>query len=552
MKVGSLFAGIGGFDLGFERAGFEVAWCVEIDRNARAVLARRFPKARILEDVTKVDPHDLETVDVICGGFPCQDLSVAGKRAGLAGARSGLFHDAMRIVRTVRPRLLVLENVPGLLSSNRGLDFATVLREVGEGWSCEEVAWRVLDSQFFRVAQRRRRVFIVGSSRSGCAEEVLALAEGSGGNPPSRGEARQGVAVDAARCADGGCWWDGSDCAATLTKQNANGSQRMPDKGNLGAVVQAYRWQNYREGLVSDDIVGLRASAGASGFHEMNHPLVAVCVTGDKTHSLTSIGSDASEDGTGRGTPMVAHAFYSTGGTHGVNMIPELCPPLKIGSALEIPSPPAVAVSFDWQKGNDVNNPRASTMNVSVEQTQTLSTTRLPAVAFKTGNSAKARSDGMSEEQSPTLCGNGGGNTVPAVAFSCKDHGADAPAVAPTLRAMPHSGSHANGGGQVAVAFAQNQVGEIRTSETMSTIGTTGNASARTTPKIMSGMVVRRLTPVECERLQGFTDGWTDIGTMEKPTADTHRYKQLGNAVTVNVAEWIARRAHDALTKEAP
>lgn len=136
------------------------------------------------------------------------------------------------------------------------------------------------------------------------------------------------------------------------------------------------------------------------------------------------------------------------------------------------------------------------------------------AVAFKTGNSAKARSDGVSEEQSPTLGSNAGGNTVPAVAFSCKDHGGDASPIAPTLRAIPHDGSHANGGGQVAVAMP---------------------------------MVVRRLTPVECERLQGFPDGWTQIGT-DKPTADSHRYKQLGNAVTVNVAEWIARRVAKALT----
>ena len=133
MKVGSLFAGIGGFDFGFERAGFEVAWCVEWDRNAQNVLRARFPNAVVYGDIREVDPAQLAPVDVVCGGFPCQDLSVAGKRKGLAGERSGLFHDAMRIVRHLRPQLLVLENVPGLLSSNRGLDFATVLREVGEG-----------------------------------------------------------------------------------------------------------------------------------------------------------------------------------------------------------------------------------------------------------------------------------------------------------------------------------------------------------------------------------------------------------------------------------
>jgi len=197
MKVGSLFAGIGGFDLGFERAGFEVAWCVEWDKNAQAVLRKRFPNAKVYGDIREVDPDKLERVDVICGGFPCQDLSVAGKRAGLAGERSGLFHDAMRIVRRLRPSILVLENVPGLLSSNRGLDFATVLREVGEGWDCAEVGWRVLDSQYFGVAQRRRRVFVVAGTRVGCAEQILALAEGGSGDPPSRDKARQDASANA-------------------------------------------------------------------------------------------------------------------------------------------------------------------------------------------------------------------------------------------------------------------------------------------------------------------------------------------------------------------
>ena len=442
MKVGSMFAGIGGFDLGFERAGFEVAWCIEWDKNAQAVLRKRFPEATIYGDIREVDPAQLARVDVVCGGFPCQDLSVAGKRAGLAGERSGLFHDAMRLVRQLNPKLLVLENVPGLLSSNHGLDFATVLREVGEGWDCEEVAWRVLDSQYFGVAQRRRRVFVVASSRIGCSEEVLALAESCGGNPPSRRKAREGVAADAVACSDVGrewpaevaptlncayankmgledqhalngaghvvpVWWDGGDCAATLTKQNANGSQRMPDKGNFGAVLQPFSPHGHYRYEASDQRATLQDRENRQGGH----------------------------------THLVAHAFYSTDGSHGVNQTSELCPPLKIGSSLGIPSP--------------------------------------PAVAFKTGNSAQSRSDGLAVEQSPTLGSNAGGNTVPAVSM---------------------------------------------------------------------GMVVRRLTPVECERLQGFPDDWTQIGSAEKPTADSHRYKQLGNAVTVNVAEWIARRAHKCLS----
>ena len=187
IKVGSLFAGIGGFDLGFARAGFEVAWSVEINPQSQQVLRKQFPNAKIYGDITQVKVEDLERVDIVCGGFPCQDLSFAGKRKGLAGERSGLFYEAMRLIRGINPRIVILENVPGLLASNQGRDFAIVLSEMDKGWNCQEVAWRVLDSQFFGVAQRRKRVFIVASSRIGSAEQILALNESvSGDSKPSK------------------------------------------------------------------------------------------------------------------------------------------------------------------------------------------------------------------------------------------------------------------------------------------------------------------------------------------------------------------------------
>ena len=116
MNVGSLFAGIGGFDLGFERAGMRVAWQVELDPYCRAVLARHFPDAARFEDVCEVGARNLAPVDLICGGFPCQDLSPAGRGAGIDGARSGLWAEFARIVRELRPRYVVVENVPALLT----------------------------------------------------------------------------------------------------------------------------------------------------------------------------------------------------------------------------------------------------------------------------------------------------------------------------------------------------------------------------------------------------------------------------------------------------
>ena len=156
--VGSMFAGIGGFDIGFEAAGFQTAWQVEIDPTCRAVLQDRFPHARQHEDVRTCLPA-LTPVDVIVGGFPCQDVSSMGKQRGLAGARTGLFFDAMHIVSTLKPRFLVLENVPGLLFSNDGRDFEAVIETLAQ---CGYVGfWRVLDSRYFGVPTKRRRVFMV-------------------------------------------------------------------------------------------------------------------------------------------------------------------------------------------------------------------------------------------------------------------------------------------------------------------------------------------------------------------------------------------------------
>jgi len=158
-RVGSLFAGIGGFDLGFEQAGYTTAWQVEIEPHLRQVLALRFPHARQFADVREAGAHNLGRVDVLIGGFPCQDVSVMGARAGLAGNRTGLFWEVCRIAGEIRPQWLVLENVVGLLNSNGGQDFGTVIQALADRGYVG--LWRVLDAQYFGVPQRRRRVFIV-------------------------------------------------------------------------------------------------------------------------------------------------------------------------------------------------------------------------------------------------------------------------------------------------------------------------------------------------------------------------------------------------------
>jgi DNA (cytosine-5)-methyltransferase 1 len=177
MKVGSLFSGVGGLDLGFERQGFSISWACDKEKSCRKILAKHFPSAKLYNDVKTIDVSKVSPVDVVIGGFPCQDLSVGGQRKGLAGNRSGLFYEFIRIVRdmSIRPSFVVVENVPGMLTSNNGRDFTVILNEMVKQWSPKSIAWRTLDSRYFGVPQRRERVFIVADLAGERASEILDL-----------------------------------------------------------------------------------------------------------------------------------------------------------------------------------------------------------------------------------------------------------------------------------------------------------------------------------------------------------------------------------------
>jgi len=239
MTHGSLFSGIGGFDLGFERAGIKTAWQVEIEPFCREVLASRFPGAKRFSDIRECGRSNLEPVDIICAGVPCQDVSVAGKRAGLAGERTGLFYEFARILRELRPAWFVFENVPGLFSSNRGRDFAEILRvlmvECGYG-----VSWRVLNSQYFGVAQHRRRVFITGRFGKPCPAEILFEPESGERDSTACCEAGKDVAFALAASVRGtgdghGNAWNSNYVAGTLASgAHASGfNGRDAERGNI-------------------------------------------------------------------------------------------------------------------------------------------------------------------------------------------------------------------------------------------------------------------------------------------------------------------------------
>lgn len=163
VRLASFFAGIGGFDLGFERAGVKTVWQCELKPFCRDILEQHWPDLPKAADIREVKSDDIPVAEVWAGGFPCQDVSLArmGPRSGLRGRQSGLFYDFARLLGEGRPPLVVIENVAGLLSSHGGRDFQIVVRTLADlGYG---VAWRVLDSRYFGVPQSRQRVFIVGS-----------------------------------------------------------------------------------------------------------------------------------------------------------------------------------------------------------------------------------------------------------------------------------------------------------------------------------------------------------------------------------------------------
>ena len=197
LTLGSLFDGLGGWQIAACRAGIKPVWSSEVEKFPIALTKFRFPDTKQLGDVTKIKGNEIEPVDIITSGSPCQDLSVAGDRAGLNGTRSNLFFEAVRIVREMRektngiyPRYFVWENVPGAFSSNKGMDFKSVLEEITETsipvpghhkWAKSgmvrsricTVVWRTLDAQYWGVPQRRRRIFLVADYTDGGTEEIL-------------------------------------------------------------------------------------------------------------------------------------------------------------------------------------------------------------------------------------------------------------------------------------------------------------------------------------------------------------------------------------------
>jgi DNA (cytosine-5)-methyltransferase 1 len=276
MKVLSLFSGVGGFDMGLENAGMETVFQCEWDKHANSILYKHWPEVPKWDDVsTLTGKHILAhapVIDVVAWGSPCQDLSVAGKRAGLEGGRSGLFHEGIRIIKELQeecngqyPRISIWENVVGALNSNRGADFGIILDEMAEAGAVA-VEWSVLDAQYFGIPQRRRRVFVIAIFdpvlANRCPSPLLPVSESLPGHL-AKGKPKRKSAATTPTESTGtdGQWWDGRDTAEALT--TTSNEQRMPDKQRFQAVVEGFTpssFANYTEGVGT-----LRSNGGDLG-----------------------------------------------------------------------------------------------------------------------------------------------------------------------------------------------------------------------------------------------------------------------------------------------
>ncbi len=433
LNYASLFSGIGGFDIGFDRAGMRCVAQAEWDQHASEVLKHHWPNVTHLKDVRDVTRDSFRSIDVLCGGFPCQDVSVAGKRAGLDGERSGLWFEFYRIIKEHTPRWVVIENVPGLLTSNRGRDFAVIIDGLVKCGYC--VCWRVLDAQYFGLAQRRKRVFIVASFGDGRCTEVLFEREGSTGNIEPRRTQGEGATTFAIK-------------GAAIGRKPENGPQR----GEISADGTSYTLNTSEVHAVAGTLPASGAGTARTG-NERNEASLLVPVVASTIQRGEGQGK---ERGDGCDNLIVAAIDARNSRSNG-DISGTLQSKKTGGYSLNYVNPIVIGLSGELTATEEI----VSTLNITSS-----SGGGHPAMAFigKAGHST--RSIGLSVEHTPTL------DTDCAVDVH-----------------QPHYG-------------------------------------------------VRRLTPTECERLQGFPDGHTAVNGQ----SDSRRYKQLGNAVAVPVAEWIARR----------
>ena len=558
MTLGSLFDGIGGFPLAAVHCGGVPVWASEIEPFPMRVTKLRFPDMIHVGDITKLDGAKLPPVDVICGGSPCQDLSVAGLRKGLAGERSGLFMDQVRIVKEmraederrgvsddfIRPRYLVWENVPRAFSSANGEDFRAVIEEIvhikdstchvprpdtgrwesagaailGDQFS---LAWRVLDAQYWGVAQRRRRIFLVADFGGLTAPKILFEQERLLGNPAEGQGQGKGVTTTAGNSsADSGGSRVAEEKQVDIFAFHINQREETINlNGISGALMATTNMQ--MQTFVAE---GMRKFESAEKEEE------CLCLNdqgGERMDVSVDITATLRAGMSGH-PPLVMGIQQGSAGTE------------------EIPDP---ALTEEAETGG--NNQQILFENHGIDARYTGPHEVAPTMSARYGTGGNNVPLVSDMPESYCIAGNiidrevqNGGNGL-----GCQ------PDISYTLTSADR---HAVFSRQRSDEFLQNRVTATQSARQhkdatdlvcepyQNTVGTIGYTDHKGINNqyvsedkciVENRRLIRRLTPLECERLQGFPDHWTDI----PGASDSARYKALGNSVAIPCVDFVLR-----------
>ena len=553
--------------MGFEAAGMTISWQCELDAWKRSVLAAHWPNIPIYKDVVELADHvansgnrlsgeilhegqqdrrlsnntpdtdsaitqrgfgDVDPVDVLIGGFPCQDLSVAGRRKGFSGERSVLAFEFLRVAESLQPRWIVLENVPGLLSSNGGRDFARLIDEVvGCGYG---VAWRILDARYFGVPQRRRRVFIVArradsqhDPRSASRLALRALFESGSGDTSSGWQAW----TETTRSVG-----DGADDGGSV------GTHGRVDEGPTGTLTRMYSEQSGQDfgGGRSDCIYNSTAAFGAwredreagalsqRDYKSTNHILIGngggqrECAAFRKSRRAKTVSDHETWVDADHANTLNAFDVGDTRTTHAVVAHGVSASDDKIAGTL-------CTNSQGGQRTTDI-------AGAYVSQTYPIDDGR-PVEKHQNGT-------GIGEDGAPAYTLDRLQHASVVQTFSVYPEGGNGADIAAAKVERSPSLTKVNSERGIHVTHSLTKAAAK---------GATEDGTGRGTPIVPDQMTVRRLTPIECERLMGWPDGWTAPEGVK--ASDSKRYAACGDGIVAPVAFWIADRIRMIEEEEA-
>lgn len=545
LTLGSLFDGIGGFPFAAQSLGIRTIWTSEINPTCCDITARHFPDAIQLGDVTKINGAKIPPVDIISFGSPCQDLSVAGRRAGIDGERSGLFMEAVRIIYEMReatngksPTYIIWENVPGAYSSHGGDDFRRVLQEIAKteipmpkcGKWAESgmvrtdrigIAWRTFDAQYWGVPQRRKRIYLVANFAAVRTEEILFKPESLLGYKESHGQAGK-----EARTAVGHCSYSAGFLSRNGAKARSLGyeDEIAPclRAGMIPDVIAAFNWQN-------------STTAAGIDYDKETAPTIRACAV---PACLTMIPEEMqlfechSQDSRYNGPLEVCPAVVAKYGTGGGNV--PLVVQCKNTGVTQSDFNVAYRIGAYESNSMKSNNPNSGIGKTDVSKTLDGNCCN-PSCNQGGICIVAAYAIGNGQANNTKL------NKIPR-ALNCMHDKQSVLCVYTIDRAAFNQGINAK---------YDFEIGDGKVTSTLVAKGPSAVCIIQTQCGACFQVLVRRLTPIECERLQGFPDDWTKYRANGAEIKDAPRYTALGNSIAVPCAVRVFKGILDVDGKAA-